>query len=68
MLLTLELIVFSFSVLIAFVTAIIQLLNKLSAIQAIVIQLQTEVSYIKDNQAQQHDDIQSLRAELRSIR
>jgi len=61
MLLTIELVVFAFGVVTTGVTAIVQLLNKLNTIHALVMQLQTEIAYIKDHQTEQHDEIVALR-------
>jgi hypothetical protein len=60
MLLTLELIVFAFTVIVAVVTAILRLIDRLNTLHSILVRLETEVNHIKEQQASQQSDLHEL--------
>lgn len=64
MLLTLELVVFSFTVATFFITALVRGIDKLNTIQSSISRVETKLEFLEEHQAQQGNDIADLRKEL----
>jgi uncharacterized protein (DUF2141 family) len=68
MLLTLEITVFAFTVLVALITAVARFVERLNTLHNMLERLTVEIEYIKDHQGQQGKDIHDLRQELHNDR
>ena len=68
MLVTLELIVFTFGAVVTIVTALLKLVNYLADLRSLMISLRGEIEYIKDQQAQHREELFNVHTDLRAAR
>ena len=68
MLLTLEIIVFTFGAVVTIVTALLKLVNYLADLRSLMISLRGEIEYIKEQQAQHREELFNLHNEVRATR
>lgn len=68
MLLTLELVVFTFGAVVTIVTALLKLVNYLAELRSLMINMRGEIEYIKQQQAQHREELSNGIADFRTAR
>ena len=68
MLLTLEIVVFTFGAVVTLVTALLKLVNYLGELRSLLLGLRREIEYIKQQQAQHREELTNALADIRTTR
>ena len=68
MLITLELVVFTFGAIVTIVTALLKLVNYLADLRSLMINMRGEIEYIKQQQAHHREELSDGLADFRTAR